>query len=67
MIITIELTFEFVWSEPNRSDLEHRFMVCFSADMFSNSERTSKILVYLKEFFNENQKVDSANFKIQKL
>ena len=49
MIITIDMTFAFIQSEPNRSNVEHRFMMCSSADMFSNSERTCKILVYLTE------------------
>ena len=46
MIITIEMTFEFIQGEPY---VAHKFMLRSSADMFRNSESTCKILVYLSE------------------
>ena len=49
MITTNEMTFEFIQSERNRSNVEHRFKMYSSADMFSNSERISKILEYLTD------------------
>ena len=46
MIITIEMAFEFIQSEPNRSNVAHRFMICSSAGIFQRSGMNKQSPLY---------------------